>query len=326
MPIFQAVEKLLKGVPHQRIAKLLALAVAITLVGAALFAITQHDTYWLSLYWAITTATTVGYGDVTPSNAIGRVIASAVMLTTIPIVGAVFGLVAGASAVSHIRRIFGMDTRLPTDPYTVIYGVHPVVTHVLQELCDREDPVVLVAPERPPQIPAGVVFVAGDPTDDAVISRSRPEQANRALIACDDEADTMVVAVTLHGIAPRLKTYALTASPRVARALAELGVDHTLAAEELVGHTVAKSLETPEAGDLLLQLVEAGGLRLEELIVDDDLDSRTLSSARSAAGTLVLGIARDGRVDLGVGDDPKLAAGDRLIVLRDRSGTAPTRG
>jgi voltage-gated potassium channel len=206
MPIFQVVTKLLNRFPHQRIALLIGLAAAIIVVGAGLFSITQHDSYWLSLYWAITTATTVGYGDVTPSNTIGRVIASAVMLTTIPIVGAVFGLLAGASAVSHIRRIFGMDTRLPTDPYTVVFGVHPVVTHVLQELCDRDDPVVLVAPERPSQIPAGVVFVAGDMTDDAVISRSRPELANRALIACDDEADTMVVAVTLHGIAPRLKT------------------------------------------------------------------------------------------------------------------------
>jgi voltage-gated potassium channel len=322
MPIFQAVAKLLSRFRHQRIALLVAIATGIILVGAALFSVTQHDSYPLSLYWAITTATTVGYGDVLPTNTVGRVIASAVMLTTIPIVGAVFGLLAGASAVSHIRRIFGMDTRLPSGPYTVIYGMHPVVAHVLEELCNRDDPVVLVAPERPAHLPEGVVFVAGDMTDDAVIARSEPERANRALIACIDEADTMVVAVTLHGMAPHLKIYALTASPRVARALNELGVKHTLAAEELVGHTVAKSLETPEAGDLLLQLVEARGLRLEELVVDATLDRKLLSSVRSAAGTLVLGIAHDGKVDLGVGDDPTLSLGDRLIVLRDREAAA----
>src|ERR1700742_3641860 len=116
-------------------------------------------------------------------------------------------------------------------------------------------------------------------TDEAVVARSRSDLASRALIACIDEADTMVVAVTLHGVAPDLKTYALTASRKVARALNELGVKHTLAAEELVGHTVAKSLETPEAGDLLLQLVPTHRLRLEELIVDAALDRKTLSSA-----------------------------------------------
>ena len=317
MPIFQVVAKLLSMFRDKRIMALLALATLIILSGAGLFSITQHDSYGLSLYWAITTATTVGYGDVLPHNTVGRVIASVVMLTTIPIVGAVFGLLAGASAVSHIRRILGMETRLPSQPYTVIYGMHPIVGHVVGELCSRDDPVVVVAPQRPAGAPPDVVFIPGDMTDEAVITRSRPDLANRALIACIDEADTMVVAVTLHGIAPDLKTYALTASRKVARALNELGVKHTLAAEELVGHTVAKSLETPEAGDLLLQLVETRGLRLEEMVVDGALDAQTLSSARSTAGTLVLGIAHDGKVDLGVGTDPILSAGDRLIVLRE---------
>ncbi len=316
MPIFEAISQLLSLFRRARVLGLILFAAVIILVGAALFAITQHDTYWLSLYWAITTATTVGYGDVLPHNTIGRVIASAVMLTTIPIVGAVFGLLAGASAVSHIRRIFGMETRLPTRPFTVIYGIHPVVSHVLEELCDQDDPVVLVAPERPAGLPPEVIFVAGDMTDEAVIKRSEPQRADRALIACIEEADTMVVAVTLHALAPKLKTYALTASPKVARALNELGVKHTLAADQLIGHTVAKSLETPEAGDLLLQLVEARGLRLGELIVDAELEAQPLSAVRSRSGTLVLGIARDGTVDLGVGDDPQLSEGDRLIVLR----------
>ena len=321
MPIFQVVAKLLSLFRDKRILVLLGLATLIILAGAGLFSITQHDSYGLSLYWAVTTATTVGYGDVLPHNPAGRVIASAVMLTTIPIVGAVFGLLAGASAVSHLRRILGMETRLPNRPYTVIYGMHPVVPHVLDELCSRDDPVVLVAPSQPPGAHPDVVFIAGDMTDEAVIARSRPDLANRALIACIDEADTMVVAVTLHGIAPDLKMYALTASRKVARALNELGVKHTLAAEELVGHTVAKSLETPEAGDLLLQLVETRGLRLEEMVVDAALNAQTLSSVRSTAGTLVLGIAHDGKVDLGVGDDPTLSTGDRLIVLRARQST-----
>ena len=58
------------------------------------------------------------------------------------------------------------------------------------------------------------------------------------------------------------------------------------------------------------------------MVVDDALNAKTLSSARSTAGTLVLGIAHDGKVDLGVGDDPILSTGDRLIVLRAREAPA----
>jgi voltage-gated potassium channel len=315
MPIFLVFTRLFKSVSRYRVRALVALAVAILLVGAALFSVTQGVDYGTALYWAITTATTVGYGDVLPHDTFGRVLASVVMLTTIPIVGTIFGLVAGASAVSHIRRILGMDAHLPTQPYTLVVGLDPVVPRVLEELCRGDSPTVLVAPSRPPGIPDDVVFVGGDITDEEVLARAQPGRADRALIACVEDADTMVVAVALHGMAPTLKKYALTQSPRVARALRELGVKHTLSSEELVGHTVAKALETPEAGDLLLQLVDATGYRLEEQIVDAAMASQPLSRARNLPGTLVLGIARDGTVDLGVGDDPALTVGDRLIVL-----------
>jgi voltage-gated potassium channel len=317
MPIFITITRRLRGLPHRRVWSLIGIAVLIILVGAGLFSITQHDSYWLALYWAITTATTVGYGDVLPHNTIGRVIASAVMLTTIPIVGAIFGILAGVSAVNHIRRLLGMDMRLPKEPYTVIFGVDPIVPRVLEELAHRDTTVVLVAAEKPSGTPVDVVFVAGDPTDERVIARAKPQEAELALIACEQDADTMVVAVTLHTIAPKLKMYALTDSPRVARALQDLGVTHTLSADELVGHTVAKALETPEAGDLLLQLVDATGYRLEEQIVDDALAVKTLSQARADPGRLILGIAHDGHVDLGIGGDPQLSAGDRLIVLHE---------
>jgi voltage-gated potassium channel len=319
MPFLITLTHRLSGLVRHRVLSLVALAVAIVLTGAGVFAVTQHDSYGTALYWAITTATTVGYGDVLPHNSAGRVIASIVMLTTIPIVGAIFSLVAGAAAVTHIRRILGMDTRLPSEPYTVIYGLDAVVPRVLDELCQRDTTVVLVAHERPGGTPQGVVFVAGDPTDEGVIARSKPQNADRALIACDQDADTMIVAVTLHTLAPKIRSYALTDSPRVARALGELGVTHTLSADELVGHTVAKSLETPEAGDLLLSLVGATNYRMEEQIVDEELRSRapTLSAARSTPGTLILGIARDGKVDLGVNSDPELTTGDRLIVLHE---------
>ncbi|HXZ65159.1 MAG TPA: potassium channel family protein, partial [Streptosporangiaceae bacterium] len=65
---------------RQHVASLLLAAVACMLVGAALFALSQDVPFTTALYWAITTATTVGYGDVTPHNGAGRVIASAVML------------------------------------------------------------------------------------------------------------------------------------------------------------------------------------------------------------------------------------------------------
>lgn len=315
MSLFLVAARLMNRLNRHRVQALVGLAILIMLVGAALFSLTEGVGYGTGVYWAITTATTVGYGDVTPHNAAGRIIASGVMLTTIPIVGAVFALVAGASALARIRRMLGMDNHLPTSPYTIVFGTHAVVPRVLDELRRTGEEAVLVAPHRPPGLDQQVHFLAGDPTDEAIMRRCDLSRASRALIACTQESDTLVIAVGIHSLAPSLEVFALTQSPAVARALHELGIGNTLASDELVGHTLAKSLEAPQAGDLLLSLVDSTRYRLGETQVDPSLVSQPLSRARATAGTLVLGIARENRVDLGVGDDPMLAAGDRLVVL-----------
>ena len=82
--------RVLGRVHRRNVVLLLAGAVACTVAGGAAFAATQHLPFTTGLYWAITTATTVGYGDVTPHNASGRVVASLTMLTTIPMLASVF--------------------------------------------------------------------------------------------------------------------------------------------------------------------------------------------------------------------------------------------
>ena len=314
MPLF-LFNRWLNRLRRVRARVLIAVAVGVLLLGAVLFSITDHVSIGIALYWAVTTATTVGYGDVTPHNTGSRVIAAVVMLTTIPTVAAVFALMAGASVLAHIRRLLGMDPHLPADPYTIVFGSHPIVWRVIDELCESGDPVVHIAPERPTSLHEDVHFIAGDPTDEALMLKCELHRANRALIACAQEADTLVIAVAIHSNAPDLETFALTQSRAVARALHELGVTHTLAADELVGHAVAKGLETPQAGNLLLQLLDGTTYRMAESEVDQALVSQPLSKARAVSGSLVLGIARGNTVELGVGSDPVLAAGDRLIVL-----------
>ena len=88
------------------------------MIGAALFSLTEHISFGFALYWAITTATTVGYRDVTPHNTAGRVIATGVMLTTIPIIAGCFALVAGASAPARIGRNLGIEAQLQKEDYT----------------------------------------------------------------------------------------------------------------------------------------------------------------------------------------------------------------
>lgn len=55
--------------------KILVIAVVISwLVAALLFAIIEHTSIIDSLYWAMTTMSTVGYGDLSPATSLGKVV------------------------------------------------------------------------------------------------------------------------------------------------------------------------------------------------------------------------------------------------------------
>jgi voltage-gated potassium channel len=309
------------GAGHRRhVAILLTAAIACMLAGAAAFAATQHYPLTTGLYWAITTATTVGYGDVLPHNGVGRVLASAVMLTTIPLLASVFALVTGAAAAAGVRRILAMGHQFPQGAYRIVIGMDPRVPAILDELVLAGDPVVLVADVDPASVRAEVHVIRGDPTQQASIHSARPEGAQQALITGTTDGDVLVSAVLLRKQAPDLPVVALVRSASVREALRELGVQHAISAEGLIAHALAKSLEAPHAGDMLTQLVESNMHSLVEAEADADTVGKPLSAVRDERSGLVLGLVHDGSFLLGIGEELVVASGDQLLVAQPRRG------
>jgi len=313
------------GPNHRKhIAILLASAAGCVLAGAGAFAATQQLPFSTGLYWAITTATTVGYGDVTPKTAAGRVIASLVMLTTIPLLAAVFALASGDVAAAGIRRILAMRSHFPEGRYRLVIGLNDAVPAILAELVAARIPVVLVADTDSVSVPPEVHLVRGDPTDETVLRSAKPEGAEQALITGQSDGDVLVSAVLIRKLAPGLETAALVSSPSVREALTDLGVHQVISAHALIASTLAKSLEAPHASDMLAQLVGSDRHRLSEVEVGADTVGRPLSAVRDMRDDLVLGLVHDGKFMLGVGDDPVVQAGDRLLVaVADHPGHVP---
>ena len=94
-----------------------AFTLLITLAGGFLERLLDHQEYptiGKGLWFALQTVTTVGYGDVTPSRAQGRIIATVLMLTAIGFL-AVITASATASLVESSRRRFAADSGAEVD-------------------------------------------------------------------------------------------------------------------------------------------------------------------------------------------------------------------
>jgi voltage-gated potassium channel len=131
--------------------------IVILLAGAALHVLEragQPDKFGslpLSLWWAVTTLTTTGYGDSVPETFLGRVIAGMVMICGLGVFGLWTGILANGFAAEHRRRNFiqnwDLVTRVPflriLDPPAII-----ALTRMLRRI-DLAERTVVVRRGRP---------------------------------------------------------------------------------------------------------------------------------------------------------------------------------
>ena len=107
------------------------MAFVVFLAGAQAFASVENTSLGIGMYWAASTMTTVGYGDVTPKTTAGRIIAVVVMMVGIGFVAVVTGAVA--------QRFVATEETVTTGDESISQA--QVITHakldVLAERLDR---------------------------------------------------------------------------------------------------------------------------------------------------------------------------------------------
>lgn len=63
------------------------ISIAILIISAAMYSVSEHVSYDQSLWWAIATATTIGYGDISPHTPLGKFAAILLMIIGIGFIG-----------------------------------------------------------------------------------------------------------------------------------------------------------------------------------------------------------------------------------------------
>ncbi|MFI8215943.1 potassium channel family protein [Streptomyces sp. NPDC085932] len=93
----------------------------------------QLTTYPRALWWSVETATTVGYGDLYPVTAWGRVVAVAVMVAGIT----AFGLVTAALATWFVGREQQRRSHVVRHTEEAVHEAYAEATRALHERFDR---------------------------------------------------------------------------------------------------------------------------------------------------------------------------------------------
>jgi len=132
---------------------LLALAFALALGGAAI-TLTEGRTretfcdFWTSVWWAIVTMTTVGYGDIVPITPVGRLIGALVMMSGVVLISFFTAIISSLFVASKIREGKGLK-QIHYRDHVVVCGFGQLTTRLMDSMLnlasDDKMRVVLIA-------------------------------------------------------------------------------------------------------------------------------------------------------------------------------------
>ncbi|WP_426448986.1 ion transporter [Siccibacter colletis] len=108
MPSLRLVGEAVSNARHQLILFYAFIAIVMVVAGALMYGIeggeNGFDSLGASVYWAVVTVTTVGYGDLTPHTSAGRVVASLLILIGYSVIAIPTGILSSQMTESLQRR------------------------------------------------------------------------------------------------------------------------------------------------------------------------------------------------------------------------------
>ncbi|MCI4355183.1 MAG: potassium channel family protein, partial [Thermoplasmata archaeon] len=290
----------------RRIWKFVALFLSVYLLAAVLFYLLQPGvSLSTSLYWAIVTLATVGYGDVVPTNGWAR------SMTAFLLFGQIF---LGGYLVSVITSTFIDESQkealgtLGTDleDHIVVLGFGGVGRAAVRELLGQDLRVAVVA-EAPEQVanirtlgPASRLFATyGAAADLDILRRVNVPKAHSVIVCTTDDATNMIASLNIRALAPRARIVVSVQRPELRDTLRAAGVTYVASPSEMGGRLCASAAFEPDVA-LALEDITSADVQsdMQEYLLRPGCPIATGSfeeierAVRQASGALLLGYAR----------------------------------
>ncbi len=258
-----------------------------------------------AVYQTVTTITTVGFREVRPLDAAGKIFTIVLITAGVGTALYTFSVVLESLVEGHLRQHFERR-RMERDiarmsGHTIVCGWGRVGRAVAVYLTGQGAEVVVV--DIDPQRVANLAYPAltGDVTDDEVLRKAGILRARALVAAINTDAENVYVTLSARSLRPDLIIIARARTEASEPKLMRAGATRVVNPQRIGGQRIAAAALQPNVVEFLDVVMHDGSLefRLEEVPVraGSRLAGRTLREANvgETTGTLVLALrGRDG--------------------------------
>ena len=282
-----------------------------------------------SLYMTTITIGTVGFGEVHPLSATGRLFTIGLIIAGVGALGFAFGQLVEFFFEGRIQEILEgrrMGRRLESlSGHTVVAGFGRVGSVVARSLADEGAPFVIIDLADESEVAAREadwLFVRGDATEEEVLDEAGIRRAGSIVTCLSADAENLFVTVTARALNPDVFIVARSSHESTEAKLLKAGANRTITPNVIGGRRMASMVLHPTVSDYL-DIVSSGAgveFRLQEIELGPESCfaglSLTEARIREITGAQVVAILKaDGTVDANPSAASVLVPGERLVVL-----------
>lgn len=313
--------------------RILTIAVSIILFFGMVITIIEPDnfpSFFEGVWWAIITASTVGYGDYTPTTIIGRVTGMLLILTGAGFLSTYLVTLATAAVARQNAFMEGKSAYKGQD-HIVIIGWNERSKALIQSISkDGKKAVITLVDESLSQNPSpeSLHFIQGNPNIDATLLRANILKASKVIITADQSKDEMyadmnsiLTLLAIKGLNPAVPCIIEILTVEQVTNAHRAGADEIIQTNRLSSFVMHSSLNSQDTMiaflDLLgnfkdkrLQIVPLGEWKNEER-----LDFAALSSYLLLDDKLLLGVKRGSQSFIKPGASFMVEEKDELILI-----------
>lgn len=241
------------------------------LFSSVFFYIIEPHTFknlFTSLWYVMTTVTTVGYGDIYPVTVIGRIFAMVLYIVGIGIGGVLIGKVVDALGSYRRKREEGLLS-FYGEGHIVIIGWSSKAHVAIEEILETDASihvVVIDRLERAPYLHDRVHYVQGMAADDETLEQANLEKARAAIIFADDSIEdkqltdgkTLLIATSLERYAPDIHTMVEIMNERNVKNFHYVNVNEFILPHDMMSRLAVRAVFTDGISSVYNQLVSRG--------------------------------------------------------------------
>jgi voltage-gated potassium channel len=281
-----------------------------------------------SIYMVIITISTVGYGEVHPQGAPGRIFS--MVLIMVGVATMLYGIGVFAEALAdNAFGIYRRERQLQRDldrlrDHFIICGYGRMGTQIVAEFEDHGVSYVVIdqTGEALERIRSeGRLHIEGDASKEDVLKQAGIERARGLVSVVDSDERAVYIVLAARALNSQLYIVARGGRPESLRRLELAGATRTVSPYVMAGHRMAELAIRPALVDVIETLHHGeGGIGVEEMLVapgtkavGKTIDQSGLLAPEAAR---VLAVRRDdGTLHVSPSDDLRLEEGDLVIAL-----------